>query len=198
MRTPESTLRIEDYGLIGDCTTAALVGRNGSIDWLCWPRFDRSTCFAALLGDSNHGRWSLCPVDHEFKSSRRYRGETMLLETEFETASGRFAVIDFMPINGAPSSVIRIVEGRRGEVAGTGLARALIDFGFGVSGFSVRTVLGEEVVGPASGAGFLANFCFFSLARSCRALRSSLGRPMMTVIPLLVSSLIRAERKPRR
>lgn len=117
MSTPESRLRIEDYGLIGDCTTAALVGRNASIDWLCWPRFDRSTCFAALLGDSNHGRWSLCPVESEFKTSRRYRGETMLLETEFETPSGRFAVIDFMPMNGSPSSVIRIVEGRRGEVA---------------------------------------------------------------------------------
>src|SRR5579872_4449476 len=115
MSAPESRLCIEDYGLIGDCTTAALVGSNGSIDWLCWPRFDRSSCFAALLGDSNHGRWSLCPPDRDFETSRRYRGETMLLETEFETASGRFAIIDFMPMNGAPSSVIRIVEGRRGE-----------------------------------------------------------------------------------
>ncbi len=115
MHRKENNLRIEDYGLIGDCTTAALVGRNGSIDWLCWPRFDRSSCFAALLGNADHGRWSLCPVEEPVRISRRYRGETMLLETVFDTASGSFAVIDFMPLN-APSSVIRIVEGRGGEV----------------------------------------------------------------------------------
>lgn len=115
MHRKENNLLIEDYGLIGDCTSAALVGRNGSIDWLCWPRFDRNACFAALLGNAEHGRWSICPVEDDFTTRRRYRGETMLLETEFETPSGRFALIDFMPMNGAPSSVIRIVEGRGGE-----------------------------------------------------------------------------------
>src|SRR5579863_3422728 len=115
MHSTENNLRIEDYGLIGDRTTAALVGRNGSIDWLYWPRFDRSSCFAALLGNADHGRWSICPVEEPVRTSRHYRSETILLETTFETQSGRFAVVDFIPVN-APSSVIRIVEGRGGEV----------------------------------------------------------------------------------
>jgi GH15 family glucan-1,4-alpha-glucosidase len=114
MHRNENNLRIEDYGLIGDCSTAALVGRNGSIDWLCWPRADSSSCFAALLGNAEHGRWSLCPIEEPERTTRRYRGETMVLESVFETKSGAFAVIDFMPVQG-PSSVIRIVEGREGE-----------------------------------------------------------------------------------
>jgi GH15 family glucan-1,4-alpha-glucosidase len=108
-------LRIEDYGLIGDCTTAALVGRNGSIDWLCWPRFDSAACFSALLGNSNYGRWSIAPSDPLYKSSRSYRGDTMLLETVFAVRDGSFALIDFMPTNRPDSSVIRIVEGRSGR-----------------------------------------------------------------------------------
>src|SRR5947209_2758117 len=115
MHPKENRLRIEDYGLIGDCTTAALVGRNGSIDWLCWPRFDRGACFAALLGNAGHGHWSLCPVAEKFTASRSYRGETMLLETQFDTGNGGFAVIDFMAMDDTASSVIRIVEGRNGE-----------------------------------------------------------------------------------
>ncbi len=110
-------LAIEDYALIGDCTTAALVGRNGSIDWLCWPRFDSTACFAALLGTSEHGRWRICPVDPAARVSRAYRDGTMVLETVFETADGCVAVIDFMPIGQPNSSVIRLVEGRRGNVA---------------------------------------------------------------------------------
>jgi hypothetical protein len=110
-------LAIEDYALIGDCTTAALVGRNGSIDWLCWPRFDSTACFAALLGTSEHGRWRIAPVDPAARVSRAYRDGTMVLETVFETADGSVALIDFMPIGQANSSVIRLVEGRRGNVA---------------------------------------------------------------------------------
>ena len=110
-------LAIEDYALIGDCTTAALVGRNGSIDWLCWPRFDGTACFAALLGSSEHGRWRICPVDPAARVSRAYHDGTMVLETVFETADGSVALIDFMPIGQANSSVIRLVEGRRGSVA---------------------------------------------------------------------------------
>jgi len=110
-------LAIEDYALIGDCTTAALVGRNGSIDWLCWPRFDSPACFAALLGTSEHGRWRIAPVDPAARVSRAYRDGTMVLETVFETADGSAALIDFMPIGQANSSVIRLVEGRRGKVA---------------------------------------------------------------------------------
>jgi carbohydrate kinase (thermoresistant glucokinase family) len=110
-------LAIEDYALIGDCTTAALVGRNGSIDWLCWPRFDSNACFAALLGTSEHGRWRICPADPEPRISRAYRDGTMVLETIFDTADGRVALIDLMPVDQANSSIIRLVEGRRGKVA---------------------------------------------------------------------------------
>jgi GH15 family glucan-1,4-alpha-glucosidase len=113
----ELPLAIEEYALIGDCTTAALVGRNGSIDWLCWPRFDSNACFAALLGTSEHGRWRIWPADPAPCASRAYRDGTMVLETIFETADGCVALIDFMPIGGVNSSVVRLVEGRRGKVA---------------------------------------------------------------------------------
>lgn len=111
--------RIEDYGLIGDCRTAALVGRDGSIDWLCWPRFDSGACFAALLGDPSNGRWRIAPADEPVKVSRRYLPETLILETTFETASGVVAVTDFMPRRQEASDVVRLVQGRRGEVAMT-------------------------------------------------------------------------------
>ncbi|HTV38112.1 MAG TPA: gluconokinase, GntK/IdnK-type [Xanthobacteraceae bacterium] len=110
-------LRIEDYALIGDCTTAALVGRNGSIDWLCWPRFDSNALFAALIGNSEHGRWRIFPADPTPRVSRAYRDGTLVLETVFDTADGRVALIDFMPIAGSGSSVIRLVKGLRGKVA---------------------------------------------------------------------------------
>ena len=113
----QQPLPIEDYALIGDCLTGALVGRNGSIDWLCWPRFDGTACFAALLGTSRHGRWLLAPEDPEPRISRSYRGDTMVLETLFDTADGQVAVIDFMPIGRADSSLVRRVEGRRGKVS---------------------------------------------------------------------------------
>ncbi len=109
-------MRIEDYGLVGDCKTASLIGRNGSVDWLCWPRFDGAACFAALLGSAKHGRWSIVPADGSCSTSRSYRGDTMVLETLFETADGAFAIIDFMPIDQPHSSLIRVVEGRRGRV----------------------------------------------------------------------------------
>ena len=110
-------LAIEDYALIGDCVTAALVGRNGSIDWLCWPRFDSNACFAALLGTSEHGRWQIRPADPAPRVSRSYRDDTMVLETVFETADGRVALIDFMPVGRSNSSLIRVVQGQRGKVA---------------------------------------------------------------------------------
>jgi carbohydrate kinase (thermoresistant glucokinase family) len=110
-------LRVEDYALIGDCTTAALVGRNGSIDWLCWPRFDSNALFAALLGTSEHGRWRVSPADPTPHISRAYHDGTLVLETVFDTADGRVALIDFMPIGGAGSSVVRLVKGLRGKVA---------------------------------------------------------------------------------
>ena len=107
-------LAIEDYALIGDCTTAALVGRNGSIDWLCWPRFDSNACFAALLGTSDHGRWRISPADLAAGVTRAYHDGTMVLETVFTTGAGRVAVIDFMPLARGSSSVVRVVEGRAG------------------------------------------------------------------------------------
>jgi GH15 family glucan-1,4-alpha-glucosidase len=109
--------RIEDYALIGDCETAALVGKDGSLDWLCLPRFDSPACFAALLGTPEHGRWLLAPAEPVRKVRRAYRDQTLILETEFETDSGVVAVIDCMP-RPRPDEpdVIRIVEGRRGRV----------------------------------------------------------------------------------
>jgi GH15 family glucan-1,4-alpha-glucosidase len=109
--------RIEDYALIGDCETAALVSRDGSIDWLCWPRFDSAACFASLLGDKNNGRWLIAPVDASSRSSRRYRGDTLILETTFETATGAVLLRDFMPVRGKNSDVVRTVTGLRGRVA---------------------------------------------------------------------------------
>ncbi len=109
-------LRIEDYALIGDCETAALVGRDGSIDWLCWPRFDSDACFAALLGTPENGRWQIAPADPAPKVSRRYRDRTLILETEFETAEGAVTLLDFMPPRGQASDIVRLVVGKRGSV----------------------------------------------------------------------------------
>jgi GH15 family glucan-1,4-alpha-glucosidase len=107
--------RIEDYALIGDCESAALVGRDGSIDWLCWPRFDSAACFAALLGDAQHGRWKIgCDAR---TTKRRYRPDTLILETEFETDTGAVTLVDFMPIRGTQSDLVRTLVGRRGRVA---------------------------------------------------------------------------------
>ena len=108
---------IEDHGLIGDMETAALVGRNGAVEWLCLPRFDSASCFTALLGDERHGRWLLAPAGEVRASSRRYRPGTLVLETDFETADGMVRVIDFMPRRGqGPPRLMRIVEGMRGRV----------------------------------------------------------------------------------
>ncbi len=109
-------LRIEDYALIGDLQSAALVGRNGSIDWLCLPRFDSGACFAALLGDENNGHWLLAPVGEVRSTRRRYLPGTLVLETELETAEGAVTLTDFMPIRDAYPTLIRTVEGKRGTV----------------------------------------------------------------------------------
>jgi len=107
--------RIEDYGLIGDCETAALVSRRGSIDWLCWPRFDSEACFAALLGSRDHGRWLVAPRDRAH-ITRQYRPNTLILETCFETAEGAAVLVDFMPFHGDRSEIVRLVHGTRGRV----------------------------------------------------------------------------------
>src|SRR5438105_2372755 len=109
--------RIEDYALVGDCQTAALIGRDGSVDWLCWPRFDSDACFAALLGSADNGRWLLQPVQDRPRVSRRYRPGTLILETRFETEQGVATVIDFMPVRRNHSHLVRLVRGERGRVA---------------------------------------------------------------------------------
>jgi GH15 family glucan-1,4-alpha-glucosidase len=110
-------LLIEDYGLIGDMQTAALVGSDGGVDWLCLPRFDSPSCFSALLGDARQGRWLLAPASAVSSRSRRYRPGTLVLETDFETVDGAVRVIDFMPRREAgPPRVMRIVEGLHGRV----------------------------------------------------------------------------------
>jgi GH15 family glucan-1,4-alpha-glucosidase len=107
---------IQDYGLVGDGETCALIGRNGSVDFLCWPNFDSDACFCALLGDERNGRWQIAPESQPRQVRRRYRGDTLVLETEFETASGAVRLTDFMPPRGRHSSLVRIVEGLRGQV----------------------------------------------------------------------------------
>jgi GH15 family glucan-1,4-alpha-glucosidase len=108
--------RIEDYALIGDLQTAALVGGDGSIDWACFPRFDSGACFAALLGTEEHGRWIVGPRADAWQTGRRYRPGTLVLETDWETDTGAVRVIDFMPPRGRAPDIVRIVEGVRGEV----------------------------------------------------------------------------------
>ena len=110
-------MRIEDYGYIGDMQTGALVGRDGGIDWLCLPRFDSASCFGALVGEERHGRWTLAPVGAGAAGARRYRPDTLVLETDFESDEGEVRVIDFMPRRGSgPPRLMRIVEGLRGRV----------------------------------------------------------------------------------
>jgi GH15 family glucan-1,4-alpha-glucosidase len=128
--------RIEDYALIGDCETAALVSKDGSIDWLCWPRFDSEACFAALLGSADNGHWRITPAagaQANVRRTRRYRRDTLILETEFTTAdgSGAAVLIDFMPLRGqhAASHLVRMVVGKRGSVPMR--MELIVRFGYG-------------------------------------------------------------------
>ncbi|HEU5208823.1 MAG TPA: glycoside hydrolase family 15 protein [Longimicrobiales bacterium] len=122
-------LRIEDYALIGDCESAALVGKDGSIDWLCWPRFDSPACFAALLGTPEHGRWQVAPTAPDVTVSRRYRPGTLVLETTFQCAEGAVSLIDFMHPRGTTPDLARIVVGHRGRVALR--TELILRFGYG-------------------------------------------------------------------
>ncbi len=127
-------LPIEDYALIGDLHTAALVGRDGSIDWLCLPHFDSASCFARLLGTDDHGHWSIRPAvadDGILGSRRRYRDGTLVLETEFDTADGTVRITDCMPIREANPLVVRLVEGVRGAVPMR--MDLVLRFGYGAS-----------------------------------------------------------------
>jgi GH15 family glucan-1,4-alpha-glucosidase len=141
--------RIEDYGIIGNTYTAALVSRDGSIDWLCLPRFDSEAVFAALLGGPQHGRWLIAPEGRVNRSSRRYRGETGILETSFETAEGAVTIVDFMPLLDSERQVdlVRLVRGERGCVRMRTELIMRFDYGRGVPW--VRAHLG----GPSAVAG---------------------------------------------
>ncbi len=110
------TAKLEDYALIGDCETAALVDRNGSIDWLCWPTFSSEACFAALLGTEENGYWKIAPVQDGWTTTRAYRDSSLILETIYEHADGTVRLTDFMPIRGTNSDVVRVVECLRGSL----------------------------------------------------------------------------------
>jgi GH15 family glucan-1,4-alpha-glucosidase len=151
---------IESYGMIGDCKTAALVGLDGSIDWLCWPRFDSDACFAKLLGGQGNGFWLITPSD-EIKSTRRcYRADTLILETTFETESGKATLIDFMLPHGASSDLIRIVRCDQGEVAMC--MELMLRFGYGATtpwvtrlkDGTMRAVAGPDMVAMRTPAYF--------------------------------------------
>jgi GH15 family glucan-1,4-alpha-glucosidase len=142
---------IEDYALIGDCMSAALVARDGSIDWLCWPRFDSEACFAALLGTREHGRWLIAPRD-KARTTRRYRPDTLILETCFETADGAATLVDFMPRRAANSTIVRLVIGTRGQVKMH--SELILRFGYGaivpwvsrVESGELRAIAGPDMV----------------------------------------------------
>jgi GH15 family glucan-1,4-alpha-glucosidase len=109
--------KIEDYAFLSDTQTGALVSRDGCVDWLCFPRFDSPACFASLIGTGENGRWFFHPDEKVERTRRRYRGETLILETEIETKSGAVRLIDFMPPRGENPDIVRIIEGVRGEVS---------------------------------------------------------------------------------
>jgi GH15 family glucan-1,4-alpha-glucosidase len=117
--------------MIGDCHSAALVGRNGSIDWLCWPRFDSPACFAALLGTPENGRWLIAPLEASSKVSRSYRPDTLVLETEFQTETGTATVVDFMPATDGQADLVRIVFGGSGQVRF--YTELVLRFGYGAT-----------------------------------------------------------------
>jgi GH15 family glucan-1,4-alpha-glucosidase len=145
------TSPIEDYALIGDCRTAALVSRDGSIDWLCWPRFDSEACFAALLGTPDNGRWLVEPRE-KARITRRYRPDTLILETHFETPDGAATLVDFMPFRSEQSEIVRIVHGTRGKLAMC--TELILRFGYGavvpwvtrLENGAMRAIAGPDMV----------------------------------------------------
>src|SRR5262245_30952863 len=143
--------RIEDYALIGDCRTAALVARDGSIDWLCLPRFDAGACFAALLGTPDHGRWRIAPAASVLRTRRRYRGDSLVLETEHDVEGGTLRVIDCMLPESAAPPVVRVVEGVRGRIPVRSEVALRFDYGSVVpwvrrTEWGIRAIAGPDTV----------------------------------------------------
>ncbi len=140
--------RIEEYALLGDTQTAALVSREGSVDWLCLPRFDSPACFAALLGRPEHGRFLLAPRAEPRRVERRYRQGTLVLETEYETADGVVTVVDAMPPRDRVPDLVRIVQGRHGHVRM--LMELTVRFGYGQFAPWIERLAGDvlAVSGP--------------------------------------------------
>jgi GH15 family glucan-1,4-alpha-glucosidase len=143
--------RIEDYAMVGDLQTAALVGSDGSVDWLCFPRFDSPACFAALLGEDTNGHWRMAPTSGGRCTRRRYRGHTLVLETEWETPTGAIRVVDCMPPRGVAPDLVRVVEGVRGKVSLTSELRIRFDYGHvapwvTIEGREVRAVAGPDAL----------------------------------------------------
>jgi GH15 family glucan-1,4-alpha-glucosidase len=144
--------RIEDYAIVGDCKTAALISRDGSVDWLCWPRFDSQACFAALLGSPENGRWLIGPAETDARAGRRYLPDTLILETRHQTESGSAVILDFMPVHHAHSSLIRIVRGERGQVRMRFELVLRFDYGSIVpwvtrlDDFTLRAIAGPDMV----------------------------------------------------
>jgi GH15 family glucan-1,4-alpha-glucosidase len=157
---------IGDYALIGDCETAALVSKEGSVDWLCWPRFDSPASFAALLGTADNGRWSITATGKDIRTSRTYRKHTLVLETVIETATGAVTVVDFMPLRGEASHLVRLVYGVRGHVMMRTELRIRFDYGSIVPWVttledgSLRAIAGPDMIilrtnVPLRGLGFM-------------------------------------------
>jgi GH15 family glucan-1,4-alpha-glucosidase len=140
--------RIEDYAFLSDTQTGALVSRDGCVDWLCFPRFDSGACFAALLGDRDNGRWSFTPEGEIKATRRRYRGDTLILETEIETAEGTVRLIDFMPPRGENPDIVRIVEGLRGTVRMKMDLIIRFDYGHVIPWVRKRDDALEAIAGP--------------------------------------------------
>src|SRR5947207_6303618 len=141
---------IEDYALIGDCETAGLVSRTGSIDWLCWPTFSSAAVFAALLGTEDHGFWRIWPAEKSARIQRRYLDSTLILETTFSTLEGEVCLIDFMPPRDKHSRVIRVVRGITGSVRLRMELAIRFDYGRTIpwvtSNTELRAVAGSDMV----------------------------------------------------
>jgi len=142
------TARIEDYALIGNMRTAALVGKNGSIDWLCAPDFDSRAAFAALLGDDSNGAWRIAPRGETQRVTRRYRGDTLVLETEFETEDGTVRVVDCMPPGNGTTNIARVVEGASGRVEMEMFLSPRFDYGHLVPSIGQRNGGAFALAGP--------------------------------------------------